>query len=170
MISFTSSRSRAGTLRITRQSTVRDSFSLSRLQAQARAGVATYQSDSSRTTGNSNSNNFRALRLTHHRHLRSFSHLRKAHSTSLASTSSSSSRTPNSCRFYSDTTTTPSRSGLDSSSSLAAVTAGMTISKSTAAEIIKGLPDKYTKATESGDLLFFPSTTTVYEENGVEVC
>ena len=169
MISFTSSRSRAGTLRITRQSIVRDSFSLSRLQTRARAGVATYQSDSSRTTGNSNSNSFRALRLTHHRHLRSFSHLRKAHSTSLASTSSSS-RTPNSCRFYSDTTTTPSRSGLDSSPSLGAVTAGMTISKSTAAEIIKSLPDKYTKATESGDLLFFPSTTTVYEENGVEVC
>ena len=168
MISFTSSRSRAGTLKITRQSIVRDSFSLSRLQTRARAGVATYQSDSSRTTGNSNSNSFRALRPTHHRHLRSFSHLRKAHSTSLASTSSS--RTPNSCRFYSDTTTTPSRSGLDSSLSFGAVTAGMTISKSTAAEIIKSLPDKYTKATESGDLLFFPSTTTVYEENGVEVC
>ena len=167
MISFTSSRARAGTLQITRQSIVRDSFSLSRLQTRARAGVATYQSDLSRTTGNSNSNSFRALRLTHHRHLRSFSHLRKAHSTSLAS---SSSRTPNSCRFYSDATTTPSRSSLDSSLSFGAVTAGMTISKSTAAEIIKGLPDKYTKATESGDLLFFPSTTTVYEENGVEVC
>ena len=132
MISFTSSRSRAGTLRITRQSIVRDYFSLSRLQPPARAGVATYQSDSSRTTGNSNSNSFRSLRLTHHRHLRSFSHLRKAHSTSLAS---SSSRTPNSCRFYSETTTTHSRSGLDSSPSLGAVTAGMTISKSTAVSL-----------------------------------
>ncbi|CAL1707231.1 unnamed protein product [Somion occarium] len=35
-------------------------------------------------------------------------------------------------------------------------------------ELISGIPEKYAKATESGDLLFFPSTTTLHQENGVE--
>lgn len=40
----------------------------------------------------------------------------------------------------------------------------------TPAEILQQLPAKFEQARESGDLLFFPSTTHKHEAHGVEVC
>lgn len=40
----------------------------------------------------------------------------------------------------------------------------------TPAEILEQLPAKFDQARESGDLLFFPSTTHKHEAHGVEVC
>jgi hypothetical protein len=40
----------------------------------------------------------------------------------------------------------------------------------TPTEIIAKLPERFTKAREEGDLLFFPSTIHKHEEFGVEVC
>lgn len=139
MITFVSSE----TFRITRQSITRDLHSLSRL-------------------GSIHSrNSTRSLRLSAPGHFnptkRLFSHLRKAHSTSLPS-----SRTPN--------TRLPVSICLRPYATYSNSILGMAISKSAPTDIIKGLSAKYDKAIESGDLLFFPSTNTTYEENGVEVC
>ena len=38
------------------------------------------------------------------------------------------------------------------------------------AEIVTSLPEKFVKARDAGDLLFFPSSTSLHEEHGVEVC
>ncbi|KAK7685175.1 hypothetical protein QCA50_011538 [Cerrena zonata] len=137
MITFVSSE----TFRITRQSITRDLFSLSRL-------------------GSIHSRNrTRSLRLSASGYFNPtkgfFSHPRKAHSTSLPSSRTPSTRPVVSIclRPYA----THSNSNL-----------GMAISKSAPTDIIKGLSAKYDKAIESGDLLFFPSTNTTYEENGVE--
>ena len=40
----------------------------------------------------------------------------------------------------------------------------------THAEILERLPARFEQARESGDLLFFPSTTHKHEAHGVEVC
>ena len=64
------------------------------------------------------------------------------------------------------TTTRTQTNRIHSTRSLRTI-ANMTL---TPAEILERLPARFEQARESGDLLFFPSTTHKHEAHGVEVC
>lgn len=154
-------RARAKTLSITRQSIVRYPHRLSRLRLGPAVSIANLKIPVVPRSRNYSFRSLTYLASTSHRSTNiTFPHLRKAHSTSLPSLSTPRLKVVfgSTYRFYTTSTYSRSRSGL-----------GMSISKSTPADIIKSLSEKYDKAIESGDLLFFPSTNTVFDENGIEV-
>ena len=61
---------------------------------------------------------------------------------------------------------TITKGGTADTSSSTRTRRGMTLTHS---EIVSSLPERFVKAREAGDLLFFPSTVHIHEEHGVQV-